>query len=422
MKPERTVRIEKLASTGEGITRTPEGVGFIDRALPGELVETSIYERHRRFWRGSVLEVLEPSPHRAGGDHASCAGCDWAHFDAAEARRAKGDLFLETMQRIGRLSGTLFGDPSVVPSDPGYRLRSRLHVSGRGPDTRVGYFAPRTHRVVDAAGCEAIASPTRALLPEIRDSIAGSGAQAAEAAILEDIAGRRRLVRVTAAASPGETAELSRRLSDRFEGVRVRSPEGGILLNRGEGRLDMDVGERRLHVSVDTFFQGNRYLVSELAADVERHARRVAAGEALDAFGGAGLFAGALLSAGHRVTSVELDPESIADARATRERWTDGERWEVESASIADFLHADERDFDVVVVDPPRAGLGTGLAAELAGRSRALFLYISCDPATLARDLPAIRASGFEIRGTRLYDLFAFTHRIEALVALERVA
>jgi 23S rRNA (uracil1939-C5)-methyltransferase len=129
-----------------------------------------------------------------------------------------------------------------------------------------------------------------------------------------------------------------------------------------------------------------------------------------------------LLSAGHRVASVELDPESIADARATRERWTDRERWEVESASIADFLHADQRDFDVVVVDPPRAGLGTGLAAELASRSRALFLYISCDPATLARDLPAIRASGFEIRGTQLYDLFAFTHRIEALVALERVA
>lgn len=419
----RRVRVEKLAATGEGVARTAEGVGFIDRALPGELVETSIYERRTRFWRGAVREILEPSPHRVRGEHASCAGCDWAHFEAAEARRAKGELFLETMQRIGRLPRALFGEPSVSPSGAGYRLRTRLHVAGRGPDTRVGYFAPRTHRVVDASACEAIAVPTReASLTAIREAIAGAGARAFEAAILEDIAGRRRLLRVTAASSAAETAELSERLEDRFDGVRVRSPEGPILLDTGADRLDLDIGERRLLVSVDSFFQGNRHLVSELWADVEREARRVRAGEALDAFGGTGLFAGAMLSAGHRVTSVELDPGAIADARATRAAWPDRERWGIEASSIADFLRADERLFDLVVADPPRTGLGAELASVLARSTRELLLYVSCDPATLARDLSAIRAAGFEVRSTRLYDLFAFTHRIEALVALERLA
>jgi hypothetical protein len=136
--------------------------------------------------------------------------------------------------------------------------------------------------------------------------------------------------------------------------------------------------------------------------------------------GGVGLFAGALLDAGHEVTSVERDLEASEDARATRAEWPDGGRWAAEAATIVDFLRADDREFDVVVADPPRAGLGAGLAGELARRARRLFLYVSCDPATLARDLVALRGTGLEIVRTRLYDLFAFTHRVEALVALER--
>ena len=145
-------------------------------------------------------------------------------------------------------------------------------------------------------------------------------------------------------------------------------------------------------------------------------------GDALDAFGGVGLFAGSLLSAGHEVTTVESSGDAIDDGRATREAWPDGRRWSIEAVTLERFLERDGRPFDVVVADPPRAGLGSRAAAELAGRTRKLFLYVSCDPATLARDLSVIRAGGWEIRGTALYDFFAFTHRIEALVVLRRKA
>ena len=419
------VRIEKLAPTGEGIARTEGGVGFIDRTLPGELVETSIYERRRRFWRGHAVEVLEPSPDREGGAHAACAGCDWGHFALDAARRAKGELFLETMERIGRLSPALFGGPiEWMPSEKGYRLRTRLHVAGRGAEARVGYFAPRTHDVVPAAACESIPEGTRRLFAGVRDAIAegGPALSVSETAVLEDLDGERRLVRVSTDAPPPEVAALAERLAPLGDGARVRSLEGGIRLERGARRLEYEIGGRRLRVSVDTFFQGNRFLVGPLASDVASHARRIGPGEALDAFGGAGLFGGALLSAGHRVVSVELDPEAVADARATREADPDGDRWAIEAASVADYLRADDRRFDVVVVDPPRAGLGTVLAGELAARTRALLLYVSCDPATLARDLAALSAGGLRIRSARLYDLFAFTHRVEALVALERPA
>jgi tRNA/tmRNA/rRNA uracil-C5-methylase (TrmA/RlmC/RlmD family) len=413
----RNVRIEKLAPTGEGIARTADGVGFVDRALPGELVATTLYEVKKRFWRGNLRAVLEPSPDRVAGPHADCAGCDWAHAAPEPARRWKRELFLETMRRLGGIEAEAFGELPLEPSGPGYRLRTRLHVA----DGAVGYYAPRTHRVVPAAGCEAIAVATRALLPRVEEALAMSRCEATEIALLESLPGDRRLLRVTAGGEPQAAARLGDVLAGTFDGVRLRGLDGRTLLERGDRALTIAIGPRAYSVSADSFFQGNRFLVESLFRDVERAASAKPA-TALDAYGGVGLFAGALLEAGHEVQSVESDAGAVADARRTAELWTDAERWRFEASTIERFLEADDRAFDCVVADPPRAGLGGDLARELGRRARRRLLYVSCDPATLARDLSVLLAGGFEIGTAKLYDLFAFTHRVEALVVLERAA
>jgi tRNA/tmRNA/rRNA uracil-C5-methylase (TrmA/RlmC/RlmD family) len=286
----------------------------------------------------------------------------------------------------------------------------------------LGYFAPGTHRVAPADACEALSNATRALLPAIRDAMDRSRAEVSEVAILEDLAGSRRLIRATASGGHAETARLGVLLAVSFDGVRVLDGEGRTRLERGDRSLSLSAGDRPFSVSVDPFFQANRHLLSTLSGDVAAEAGAHGAGEALDAFAGVGFFAGALLSAGHGVTSIESDAGAAADARRTRELWADRDRWDIGAAPISEFLQADDRKFTCVVADPPRAGLGVDLAAALAGRARALFVYVSCDPATLARDLPAILSEGFKIRRARRYALFAFTHRVEAMVALERVA
>ena len=415
----RVVRIEKLAGTGEGIARTAEGVGFIDRALPGELVETNVYEVRKRFWRGSLVAVREPSTARVGGPHASCAGCDWAHFDVEAAREAKRSLFLETLQRLGKLDPDPFGEPDVAASPSGYRLRARLHVSGEGGAGAVGYFVPGTHRVVSAGSCEALSPETRAALPRLQRAVAGTSVS--ELALLEDLSAAHRLVQVAVESDPAAASLLAEGLSGVVDGVRIVDADGRTLVQRGARALSLEVGGRPFSLSAGTFFQANRHLVGALQADVAAEARQAAPGEALDAFGGVGLFAGALLDAGHRAVSVEAGARAIADARRTRELWSDRERWEIQASPVAEFLTAEDRSFSCVVADPPRAGLGTDLARELAKRAKQLFVYVSCDPATLARDLPAVLAEGFAVRRARLYDLFAFTHRVEALVSLERV-
>ena len=185
------------------------------------------------------------------------------------------------------------------------------------------------------------------------------------------------------------------------------------------GPLLIAVGARPFLVSADSFFQGNRHLAPILSADVGRAAGR-RPGDALDAFGGVGFFAAPLLDAGHSVTSVEGNPSAARDAAKTRQGWEDADRWRILPSSVAGFLSSSSRRFDVAVVDPPRAGRA-GLALPIGESARRRLVYVSCDPATLARDLAEL-LSVFEVEDARLYDLFPLTHRVESVVTLVRKA
>jgi len=182
----------------------------------------------------------------------------------------------------------------------------------------------------------------------------------------------------------------------------------------------VEVCGRTFPLSVDTFFQANKHLVGRLYEHVRDLAREIPAGRALDAFGGNGLFAGALLDAGHQVTTVDAGRSAIRDAQAARSLWSDGQSWDIVASPVSSFAVRDSTDFDLAVVDPPRAGLGRELAALLAQRIPRRILYVSCEPATLARDLTTILGNDYQILSARLYDQFEGTHRVEAVVALEK--
>ena len=420
-------RVEKLAPTGEGVVRTREGVGLVAGALPGEDVEAEVLRVSRKIWHGRAVAVASPAASRLSGGHADgCSACDWAHFEPAAAREAKRALFLETMSRIGRLPAEAFGELPIEPSDDGYRLRSRLHAARRGGRLVVGAFAPRSHSVEPLDACIALAPGTRALLNRLADAVEASGEEPAEIAMMESLDAGRRIARLNLAAPAGEGDAAARRLgrsvASLFDGVRVCAPSGRVAYSEGEDRLWLSPAGRDLPATADAFFQSNRFLVGPLAAHVREAASQVAAAEALDLFGGVGLFAGALLDAGHAVTSVESHSEAADGARLARARWNAGGRWRIERAAALDFALSDPGREDVIVVDPPRGGLGLPLARALAARgaSGGRLIYVSCDPATLARDLAAIVPLGWEIRGARLFDLFALTHRVEAVVVLDR--
>lgn len=396
------VLIEKLAPTGEGIARTPEGVGFVSGALPGEQVEAEVERLGKNFWKGRAVEIFVPSRERVAGPHALCAGCDWAHFEPAAALEAKRGLFLETMERIGAQERETFGALPAEPSPPRYRLRNRFHVSGKGGEAEIGYFAPRTHRVEPLSDCEAISVETAASLPPIREAIARSGVRVKTLALLESLDSSQRLAGAVLDPVDRDAAgRAAAALSPLFSGLRLeveQAPPSEI----GSTSLTLRIGERLFPVSVGSFFQANRHLVDRLYADVGDLARAVPPGRGLDAFGGGGLFAGALLDAGHDVTTVEGSRSAVGDALRARAIWEDGSRWSVVRSDVASFLARAKQGFSVAVVDPPRGGLGREVAGLLTERVSSRIVYVSCEPATLARDLSDILARGFHVAQARL--------------------
>jgi tRNA/tmRNA/rRNA uracil-C5-methylase (TrmA/RlmC/RlmD family) len=415
----RRVTIANLAPTGEGVSRTSDGIGFVAGALPGEEVDAEVLEVRRKFWKGRATAMRAPSPLRRTGPHAEgCAGCDWSHYDVTAARASKRELFLETMERIGGLPGSLFGDLPIEESALAYRLRSRLHAAGRGESLRIGYFAPGTHDVAAAENCEALSEPMRALLPGLAEAIAKSGASVAEVATVESPDASRRLARATLPAGADRRAANSvlDAVFDLFDGVAVADAEGPVLARAGERRLWIAVGGHEFPLTAGTFFQSNRHLLESLYGGVAQEASSVAPGRALDLFGGVGLFAGALLDAGHAVVTVEANHAAVEQAAAASRRWRTGS-WTIHHGEALAYLGRSRESFDITVVDPPRSGLGAALTRALARRG-GLLVYVSCEPATLARDLESFVVEGLHIRTARLYDLFPLTHRVEAIVAL----
>ncbi len=388
------VRIERLAPTGEGVAHDGGKVVFVDGALPGEEVDAVVFEERKRHARAGATAVREESPdRRAAGPHGSvCGGTDWAHVELDAARRFKRDLFLETMQRLGGIAADEFGDLPIAPSGLAYRLRNQFHVE-RGPDgSRLGFFARRSHRVVPLDACEIVSPDTR---EKMQDAL------------------RRGDLPVTGRIEAVESVGLGagHRLALRGE--------GGAALAALPSAVDILVGDRPFRVSTASFFQVNRHRVAPFFDRIRNLAASSGFRTALDACSGVGYLSQALAEAGASVVAVESSPHAAADARVNRESLGMEGRIELRREAIETFVRRGSEPFDIIAADPPRGGLKS-LARPLGDLARDRFLYVSCEPASLARDLRDLRAGGFTIAQSWLEDFFPLTHRVEAVVELVR--
>ena len=295
------------------------------------------------------------------------------------------------MLRIGRVDPGHFGELPIAGSGLEYRLRNQFHVARATGEARAGFFAKRSHRIVPLDGCEIVSAPTRAAI----------GRLAAEGALPD---GRIETLE-TVETGPGHALALA--------------AHDGRPIADSAAAVDVLVDSRPFRVSVGSFFQVNRHRIAALFDGVRNAVAASEAKTALDAYAGAGFLSRALVEGGARVTAVEAFPAASADAEVNRSRLGSEGRLDLVTARVEDFLSRSHAPFDVVVADPPREGL-KALAAPLAALARRQLIYVSCEPASLARDLGTILAEGFRIESARLEDFFPLTHRVEAVVVLRR--
>jgi 23S rRNA (uracil1939-C5)-methyltransferase len=377
--------IVALAAGGDGLGHAPDGrVVFVPFTAPGDRVRVAVKERRARWLRGEVLELLEPGPGRTDplcAVFGVCGGCDWQHLAYETQLEAKRTILRDAIERIARLpvpEGFAFlGSPRPYA----YRSRARV-ASERG---RVGFRRRRSHAVCAAARCPVLVPALDAPLAEL------------------------------AAHPPQPSGEWE-----------LTSGSGGAcsvarLPVRDSGDwVEVEVLGERLRVSAGTFLQANEPLREALASAVVEAAGSGAL--CLELHAGAGLFTLPLARRFARVVAVEANPGAVADLEENLSAAGLGQVEIVPQPAAAAFEAGALAPLrpDAIVIDPPRTGLDDverdGLPALRARR----IVYVSCDPATLARDVGVLADRGYALVGLRGFDLFPQTAHVEALAVLAR--
>jgi len=426
------VRIEKPIYGGAFLARAEGKAVFVPLTLPGEQVRARIAESKRGYATADADEIVEPSAERIAPlcqHFGTCGGCHYQHAGYQTQLRFKQSILRETLERGGVGAPDEIGVLSADETQSwGYRNRIRLALDAQG---NPGYRGRRSHTVVPIAECP-IAAPllvkavlsfaevARQVAPELR---------AAEIALFCD-ANERSLIAsvVTAGVAKSVTqnfAGLGTALADRVPELKgmelvvdagtAERPSPREVARWGARALAYRAAGLDYRVDHGAFFQVNRRLVDGL---VERVTRGQKGKLAWDLFAGVGLFARKLTESFEHVVAVEAAPQ----ATAALDENLHGTCGSAVKASTLDFLRRSAKTErpDLIVMDPPRTGLGADITAQLVTLGAQQMVYVSCDPATLARDLRVLVEAGYAIETVTLADLFPQTYHLETVVHLRR--
>ncbi len=419
MRPGTTivVDVERPAVGGRMIARHEGRIVFVAGTIPGERVEARVERVQRQAGWADTTRVLTASPDRVEVPAGlSCGGQVLAHVTESRQRALKADMLADALRRIGRID---LDTPIAMHGGPadGYRTRARIHLR----DRRAGFFEEGSHHLCDLAASrqltpasvEAIARLTAALVS------AAPGLEA-ELEWAEDVPGSMRAVHVTVASGRDAGAVTALGPVAGLDGLScsvVGEPRDGGRQVWGVTHVVDHVragsGTIAIAHAARAFFQGNRYLLQPLVDDVVSRLD----GPVLDLYAGVGIFAVAAAASGHRVTAVESDPVSAADLLKNAA----GDRGVVAvHGSVEGHLAGPRAHVGTVVMDPPRTGVSPEALAGVLAWAPARIVYVSCDPATLARDLRGCLDAGYRLTALRGVDLFPRTGHVEAVVTLER--
>jgi tRNA/tmRNA/rRNA uracil-C5-methylase (TrmA/RlmC/RlmD family) len=403
-----------LGNTGEGEPGDGAGPGkvvFVRHALPGERVRAQVTSSTARFARADAIEVLDASPDRVEppcryAHPGGCGGCDLQHASPAAQRAIKAQVISEQLRRIAGIDRDVevaaLPEPAGAPG-AGLGWRTRVGFAVR-PDGTAGLRRHRSREVVAVDDC-LIAHPL------VREAdVPGSGWPGA------------RGVEVTVSPGSGERSVLvtGRRGAGQQRAGQQRAGQQRAG-QQGPRPLTQHAAGRAWRVSPGVFWQGHPAAADVLTGAVLAALRPEPGDVALDLYCGAGLFAGPLATAvggGGKVTAIESQAAAVRDARKNLAGFP---QVRVHRGDAAEVLGRHGLGgAGLAVLDPPRAGATAGLIELLAGPASGLrrIAYVSCDPATLARDIALFAGLGWRLADLRGFDAFPMTHHVECLATL----
>jgi 23S rRNA (uracil1939-C5)-methyltransferase len=425
------LRIEKLVYGGDGIGHYDGHAVFAPFVLPGETVTVEPLERRKKFVRGRVTAVTLPSPERVAAEcphFGVCGGCNYQHVPYEAQLRYKTDILRETLSRLGRI---VWDGPITTHGSPpyGYRNRAQWKIAPTGNgELAVGYFEAGSRRLCPARVCPILSPRLRQTLAVFSRLIAERTLPAGlrEVEAFADDADDKLLLNLSFEELDRPAKAIADALRAELAGVEsflmhVRRGDRFELV--GPGYLTYGVGAHRYRAGHLSFFQVNRFLLPEF---VELALGDTRGGLALDLYAGVGLFTIPLAHRFDRVIGVESNAATARDLERNLQA-SGAASPAARHSDVAAFVARWRETPDFVLLDPPRAGVPAASLQRLAKLGPPVIAYLSCDPATLARDLSSLvgtkeKPGRYLISEVHLVDMFPQSYHLEVLVRLTRRA
>lgn len=437
--------IRRIGINGEGIGHYQKQVVFVEGAVPGEIVVARVVQVEPKFAKAQLLKVKKKSAYRVEPPcpvYRECGGCQLQHIDRRMQKRLKRELVAESFARYAGLRDVPISETVTMDEPWSYRNKAQFPLRRVGGQVSMGMFSAASHQLVDASACMVQHPKLNEALYEAKRLVEELGVdiydERKHRGTLRHLVGRIafateeiQLVLVTRTKSfPEEEAfvrEVTRRLPQVKSIVLNYNPDKTSLVFGEESRLLWGnkklierLGELTFALSARAFFQLNPAQTVRLYDAVKRAARLTGTETVIDAYCGAGTIGLWLASGAKRVIGMDTVPEAVADAKENAKlNGIAHAEYYVGAAEtlLPKWINEGLRP-DVIVVDPPRTGLGQPLLQALMRTKVPRVVYVSCNPATLAKDCAQLLKSGYRVAGIEPFDMFPQTAHVEAVCEL----
>ena len=437
--------ITDYTSEGQGVAHIEGCAVFIPNAIAGEKVKVRIEKAAKTWAAGKIVEILEKSPHRVNREcpvAKLCGGCDFWHMDYAEESRLKSERVRNCLNRLGGESLETVEILSA-PTCYSYRNKAQYPVAAKKGRAYAGFFKAGTHEVVENSRCLILPEETDRVKAAVMDYVNQFRIPAYDEiehkGLLRHIYVRRGAVSgqiLVCLVVNGRSIPKAHELVGRLKKIpgfatlvlSVNTRKGNAVLGdefitlHGSGYIEDTLCGLNFRLSPRSFYQVNHHQAQRLYEAAISQAEITKHDTVLDLYCGVGTITLAMASAAGKVIGVEVIPQAVEDAKdnAKRNGIANAEFFCGDAGQAALALEEKGVKADVVVVDPPRKGLNADTIEALSRFAPRRIVYVSCDPATLARDVALLKERGYVLKNALAADLFPRCSHVESVVTLIR--
>lgn len=441
------LEITDFTSEGSGVGHKNGMAVFVAGAAPGDTVECVIIKTKNNYAVGKITNVVKASPDRVTPDcrvFPRCGGCAFRHITYEAELKMKQKRVSDAVMRIGHID---LAPCEIVasPSEKHYRNKAQYPVAVNGGRLLTGFYAPFSHRVIDCKTCllqpEGFAQILRTVARWVEKYKVSVYDEAKHTGLLRHIyirkafsTGETMVCLVENGEKMFKTDVLVNELLKADESIKtvlinINPADTNVVLGGrnkilyGDGYIEDELLGVRFRISPLSFYQVNHDQAEKLYSKVKEYALSGKAGTVLDLYCGAGTIGLTLADKAEKLIGVEIVPDAVRDARvnASMNGITNAEFICGDAADAAEKLAAENITPDVVILDPPRKGCTPSLLKTVAEMSPDRIAYVSCDPATFARDCAVLAGLGYELKEYTPFDMFARTAHVETVGLLKRI-